>query len=166
MIRFIMVLIIGISCCFQSGCVPSRGISGVQGLHPALESPVTIPVFCVYKHNSDGDDLDHIRRIKVHLDTGHSDLPLGRSEDVIDWFIEYEPESSTHTVRPVTTIEYGTVPPGYREKHPALPLIPEKVYVAYVWGLSYHFPSYGIRFVIRSDDSGNSRQIGVRRFSN
>ena len=148
-----MVIVIGISCCFQNGCVPRRGISGVYGLQPALESPMTTPVFCVYK-NTDGDELDYIRRIKVSLDTRYSELPPGQIEGVIDWFIDYKPESSAHKGRPVTTIKYATVPPGYKETHPALPLIPEKVYVAYVWGLSYHFPSYGIRFVIRSDDSG------------
>jgi len=133
----------------------------VYGLHPALETPVTTPVFCVYKHNSDykdtasdTDDLDHIRRIKVYLDTGYSELPPGRSKDVIDWFIEYKPDSSAHTASPVTTIEYGTVPPGYKEEHPALPLIPEKIYVADVSGMSYTYPSRPIRFVIRSDENG------------
>ena len=161
MIRCIAVFAISIGWCFQSGCVPSRGISGVYGLHPALETPVTNPVFCVYKHNSDYedvasdcDDLDQIRMIEVHLDTRYSAPPLERSEDVIDWSVVYEPDSSPHTASPVTTIEYGTVPAGYKEKHPALPLKPEKVYIAEVWGMSYHLRSHPIRFVIRSDDSG------------
>ncbi|MDE0184813.1 MAG: hypothetical protein OXP71_05085 [Candidatus Poribacteria bacterium] len=161
MIRFIVVLAVSIGFCFQISCVPPRGDSGVYGLHPALETPVTTPVFCVYKHNSDykdttsdTDDLDRIRRIEVQLNTWYSELPPGRSKDVIDWLIEYEPESSAHTASPVTAIEYGTAPPGYKEKHPALPLIPEKVYIAYVWGMSYYSPSRPIRFVIRADESG------------
>ena len=95
MIRFIVVLVVSIGCCFQSGCVPSPGNTGVQGLFPALESPVTTPVFCVYKHKGADDELDHIRWIKVSLSTAYSELPPGRSEDVIDWFIEYKPESSS-----------------------------------------------------------------------
>ena len=155
MIRFIVALALGIGCCFQSGCVPSRSSTGVQGLFPALETPVTTPVFCVYKHKGADEELDHIRWITVSLSTAYSELPPGRSEDVIDWFIEYKPESSAHTAAsPVTAIEYGTVPPGYVEKHPALPLIPEKVYDVYARGLSYHFPAEGIRFVIRSDENG------------
>ncbi|MDE0185700.1 MAG: hypothetical protein OXP71_09615 [Candidatus Poribacteria bacterium] len=160
MTRFIVMLAVSVGCCFHSGCVllgstsMQGGYMSLQGMSPALESTVIPPVFCVRKHEAAKDEFDHIRRLQVYLDTGYSELPPGRSEDVIDWFIEYQPDSSAHTASPVTAIEYGTVPPGYKEKHPALPLIPEKVYIAYAWGLSYDYPTGGTRFVIRADESG------------
>ena len=130
-------------------------------LHP--ESAVAKPVFYLYKTYDDAGDFqepDQIQSIKVYLyNTGDSQeridvrASLSRGAEQMAWSVEYLPASSEQASRPVTSITYGEVPAGYKEKNPALPLMPERLYVAYIRRIGTTYSADPLRFIIRLGQS-------------
>ena len=64
--------------------------------------------------------------------------------------------------KPFSCITYGKVPPGYKEKAAALPLIPERLYSALILDIGRGAPNSWVYFIIRSDSTGNP--IKIERF--
>ena len=156
-------LIVGlIGLLITSGCarISSRAI-----IHP--HSEVTLPTFCLHSESSSNPIPKPlpIRRLEVHrskisndelIELG-PDLELGKvySRTKVNeaWIIEYLPDPLYRSLTPFCCITYGKLPPGYREKGPALPLIPEKVYMGVIRSLKGdHLASFA--FIIRLDSSG------------
>ena len=166
MLRAITVLFIGISSLFSSGCA-----SKLHGFaHP--HSDVTAPTFCL--HEGDARDKDAppvpIYRIIVLRDKqnrGNQRLEWrnwslwrdGRRGYPIAWEMEYAPDPEAQpSPRPFSCITYGKVPPGYDEKIPAVPLIPERLY-AVLLETQEVTARGGMYFIIRLDLTGHPTQL-------
>ena len=116
-----------------SGCVI---MAGEPSLHP--HSEITAPTFCLHDGNSEPRAITRItvvRDEKVNderIEWVESGPPvwhrLWRGGDQLAWVLEYAPDGSAPLVKTFSCITYGKAPPGYREKSPALPLTPERLY--------------------------------------
>lgn len=162
--RGLVALIICIVSCAVNGCVPG---SGIVTIHP--HSEVTAPTFCLYDVQSHPVSIQQIR---VYLGAKVNDERMEWSEwkeyspvltgfDHKSWVLEFAPNFSDPLARPFACITYGKPPPGYEEKVPVLPLIPERFYFVSVWGKGGR-PSSGVSFIIRTDSSGRAIKLEYR----
>ena len=119
----------------MGGCVR---LTGSLAIHP--HSAVTAPTFCLFVGS---DEPGPIGEIKVY--------PRGEYKPA--WFIEYDPDPAQPYVRPLACITYGKLPPGYREKAPAIPLTPEKLYRVNLRTKNYGYMD-SLRFIIRLGPNG------------
>ena len=165
----IAVLFICIGCLVSSGCL--RGLHGLT--HP--HSDVTAPTFCLYKAWKDGWEAEHalpvpIYRIRVtraekfsgderfEWRNWHS-WRKGRAADEVTWEMEYVPDAEAHPLaRPFSCITYGKVPPGYEERIPPVPLIPERLYTVQILSKGVT-PTSRVHFIIRADLTGHLTQL-------
>ena len=101
-------------------------------VHP--HSSITAPTFCLYSE-SDRDEQPKrsrqsesraIERLEVYLIPEKPETYENAYEEV--WVIHYLPDPLYKELKPYSCITYGKLPPGYREKAPAPPLIPERGY--------------------------------------
>ena len=127
--QYIAVLICLIVLIVMSGCITIAGIPSIHSL-----SEVTEPTFCLHR----GSEPRGITRLRVirgdkvnderieWLESG--DTWLWEGPDQKTWILEYAPDTSDPRVKPFSCITYGKAPPGYKEKLPAVPLTPERLY--------------------------------------
>ena len=152
MMRYIPALM---ALLFTSGCsnIVGRGI-----VHP--HSSVTSPTFCVYSESlrseepkrSQNSEPLAIKRLEVYQTHEKSDVVVEA------WVIHYLPNPLYEELRPFSCITYGKLPPGYREKAPALPLIPETHYSVRLSPIPSYYQG-SIRFNIRLDSSGQPAKL-------
>ena len=84
---------------------------------------------------------------------------LNRYTDQVAWVMEYAPDPEAQpSPRPFSCITYGKVPPGYDEKIPAVPLIPERLY-AVLLETQEVTARGGMYFIIRLDLVGHPTQL-------
>lgn len=84
---------------------------------------------------------------------------LARYTDHVAWVIEYAPDPEAQpSPRPFSCITYGKVPPGYDEKIPAVPLIPERLYVVLLEPQEVTARG-GMYFIIRLDSTGHPTHL-------
>ena len=132
-------------------------------VHP--HSEVTAPTFCLY----DGDDPQAIVLIHVMRRSKEDDERIDIMEwssktpwaatDQMAWKIEYAPDPEAEpSPRPFSCITYGKVPPGYIEKTPAAPLIPERLYTVLLDPKEVTARG-GMYFIIRLDSAGHPTQL-------
>ena len=157
--RVIFCMLIYIVCLVLSGCV-----STMHGL-PHPHSELTAPTFCAYEGLFRLESERHEKPLSIYyvsVDRYHkiNDEPFdwnkwmeyhGLSQV---WEIEYAPDGKSDPPdRRFSCITYGQVPPGYIEKIPAEPLIPEQLYSVLLrsWGLVF--------FVIRADSMGRPTHL-------
>ena len=77
------------------------------------------------------DVEDPVNEVAWELEYGapSTEARLNRYTDQVAWVMEYAPDPEAEPPpRPFSCITYGKVPPGYIEKIPAVPLIPERLY--------------------------------------
>ena len=165
--RVIFCVLIYIVCFVWSGCVLDS--FGPHGL-PHPHSELTTPTFCLYEGPFRLESERHkkpkpINYIQVQRLNKINDEPIDWSKwleyadirphiDQVAWEIEYAPDSKSDPPdRRFSCITYGQVPPGYIEKIPAQPLIPERLYSVLIkWG--------GVlAFVIRVDSMGHPTHL-------
>ena len=164
--RVIFCMLIYIVCLVSSGCVTDSWRHGLP--HP--HSELTAPTFCLYDGPFRLESERHkkplpIYYVSVHRRNKIDDEPIDWSKwreygairphtDQNSWEIEYVPDSkSDPPERRFSCITYGQVPPGYIEKIPAEPLIPERLY-------SVLLKSGGVLlFVIRADSQGEPTHL-------
>lgn len=140
MIRCVVVFVILL---VTSGCQTIR-YGGL--IHP--DSKVLTPTFCLYDRSE--TDPHAIHEVQVYQRAMNDD---NRSKEV--WVLEYAPQPDEQFVRALraySCITYGEVPSGYKQKAPALPLIPERSYSVSLKGKDYLRDS--LNFVIRLGPSG------------
>lgn len=146
MMRCVLVLM---ALLFTSGCsqIVARSI-----VHP--HSSVAAPTFCLYsesfrseepKRSHDSEPLP-IERLEVYR---------GNKEA---WVIHYLPDPLYKELKPFSCITYGKLPPGYREKAPASPLIPERDYHVRLRSLRDEYGG-SIGFNIRLDSNGQPAKL-------
>ena len=132
-------------------------IGADPSLHP--HSAVTTPTFCLYNGNDpkpivsiivEQRPKDDDQRIEIM--EWRRKLPWAAS-DQNAWILEYALDPSDPYQKPFTCITYGKAPPGYIEKIPAQPLIPERLYTVVLkwWGV--------VIFVIRTDSMGRPTHL-------
>ena len=93
-----------------------------------------------------------------HGDSG-AEARLSRDTDQVAWEMEYAPDPEAHpSPRPFSCITYGKVPPGYDEKIPAVPLIPERLYTVVLETQEVTARS-GMYFIIRLDLAGHPTRL-------
>ena len=130
-------------------------------LHP--HSSVTSPTFCYYRESWRGNKREEpersqksepraIERLEVYLIHGDN----ARKEEA--WVIHFLPDPLYTELKPYSCITYGKLPPGYREKAPASPLIPERHYSV---RLEPHGSAYTgfLEFYIRLDANGQPAKL-------
>ena len=156
MMRGVLVVLICVGCLVSSGCVR---LGPEPSVHP--HSEVTAPTFCLY----DGDDpqaivLIHVMRRskdddeRIDIMEWSSKTPWAATAQMA-WKIEYAPDPEAEpSPRPFSCITYGKVPPGYIETAPAVPLIPERLYTAFIGDNSKRSPGL-VLFIIRASDTGS-----------
>jgi len=84
---------------------------------------------------------------------------LNRYTDQVAWVMEYAPDPQAQpSPRPFSCITYGKVPPGYIEKIPAVPLIPERLYFVLLEPQEV-IARGGVYFIIRLDLAGHPTQL-------
>ena len=86
--------------------------------------------------------------------------PRGEFKPV--WFIEYDPDPAQPYVRPLACITYGKLPPGYKEKVPAVPLTPERLYYVGIRKPRDFASPAEVSFTLRSDPSGEPVRLEYR----
>lgn len=128
----------------MGGCVR---LTGSLAIHP--HSSVTAPTFCLFVG---GGESGPIGEIKVY--------PRGGSK--LAWFIEYDPDPAQPYVRPLACITYGKLPPGYKEKVPAVPLTPEQLYYVAIRKPRDFARPAEVSFTLRSDPSGEPVKLEYR----
>ncbi len=116
-----------------SGCVI---MAGDPSMHP--HSKIMTPTFCLHDGNSEPlpiTGITVIRAEKVNnerIEWVESGPPawygLWRGGDQLAWVLEYAPDGSDPPPNTYACITYGKALPGYKEKTPALPLTPERLY--------------------------------------
>ena len=164
--RVIFCMLIYIVCLVSSGCVTDSLRDGLP--HP--NSEITAPTFCLYDGAFRLESEQHkepapIYYVSVHRHNKINDEPIDWSKwreygairphvDQVAWEIEYAPDSkSDPPERRFSCITYGKAPPGYIEKIPAEPLIPERLY-------SVLLKTGGVFvFVIRADSQGEPTHL-------
>ena len=113
----------------MSGCITIAGTPSIHSL-----SEVTEPTFCLHLGSEPRGitRLTVIRGDKVNneriewLESG--DTWLWKGPDQKAWILEYALDASDPRANTFSCITYGKAPPGYKEKIPALPLTPERLY--------------------------------------
>ena len=163
--RVIFCVLIYIVCLVSSGC-PAPMMHGSP--HP--HSELTAPTFCLYEGRVILESERHnkpapINSIQVYRHTKINDEPIDWSKwledadirprtDQDSWEIEYVPDGKSDPPdRRFSCITYGKAPPGYIEKIPAQPLIPERLYTVMLeWGDR-------LIFVIRADSQGEPTHL-------
>ena len=138
MIRFIGLIVVLIGLLVTSGCIT---IAGVPTIHP--HSEVMAPTFCLLNGTAEPAPIE---KIWVY---SYKDGPQKNM-----WILEYVPAPSQPSVRPFSCITYGKVPPGYREKAAALPLLPERFYQVRIERWDNGVVSAELSFIIRLGPSG------------
>ena len=123
-------------------------------VHP--HSAVTAPTFCVY-NESHGDEQPKRSRQSKPRAIARLEVILKRVQerpelDEAVWVIHYRPDSLYDEFKPYSCITYGKLPPGYRERAPAVPLIPERSYRVYL--VPRRGWSNSLVFNIRTDTNG------------
>ena len=113
----------------MSGCIT---IAGTPSIH--RHSEIMVPTFCLHL----GSEPRGITRLRViRGDTGDDERIEWRESgntwlweggDQTAWILEYAPDGSDPPANTYSCITYGKALPGYREKSPALPLTPERLY--------------------------------------
>ena len=165
--RVIFCVLISVVCLVSSGCVPHS--MGPHGL-PHPHSELTAPTFCLYDGPFRLESERHkkplpINYIRVKRLNKIDDEPIDWNKwreyadirpsiDQVAWEIEYAPDvKSDPPDRRFSCITYGKAPPGYIEKIPAQPLIPERLYTVLLrpWGV--------LMFVIRVDSQGEPTHL-------
>ena len=142
MIRSVVVFMVLL---VASGCQIIR--YGVL-IHP--DSKVLTPTFCLYDRSE--IDPHAIHKVQVYQRAMNGDSRLKAV-----WDLEYAPQPEEQFVRAYSCITYGEVPPGYKQKAPALPLIPERSYGVWLEGKDYVRDSRN--FVIRLGPSGEAIKL-------
>ena len=145
---------------FTTGCADMIGRAIV---HP--HSSVTAPTFCLYKEPVDKDEPKRSQESEIlaieRLEVFYGELP---KEEV--WVIHYVPDPLYEDLKPVSCVTYGKLPPGYKEKAPAPPLIAERRYSVRLrsiqdhgaWSGNYNYRGV-IDFDIRVDANGQSARL-------
>ena len=139
-----------------TGCARTDG-RGI--VHP--HSSVTAPTFCFYSElyrdeepeRSRNSEPRAIGRLEVFL----ADEDLNVTAEA--WIIHYQPDPLYEELKPYSCITYGQLPPGYREKAPAPPLIPERHYQVRIESLKGHYEGGYISFDIRLDSNGQPAKL-------
>ena len=143
-------------------------ISGCQTLlhgiiHP--HSTLTAPTFCLYGGKSEPRAITRIAVIrgeKVNderiewLESGNTWLWKGGDQEA--WVLEYAPDTSAPSANTFSCITYGKAPPGYKEKAPALPLTPERLYHVIIENGDASVPA-NIFFINRLDSMGRTVKL-------
>ena len=161
--RVIFCMLIYIVCLFSSGCVMHN--LGNHGL-PHPHSELTAPTLCLYYGGFRLESEQYkeplsIYYVRVYRHDKINDEPIDwnkwreyRGFDQKAWEIEYAPDSKSDPPdRRFSCITYGQVPPGYIEKIPAQPLIPERLYSVLLR------PGGVVVFVIRADSTGRPTHL-------
>ena len=110
-------------------------LAGTPSIHP--HSEIAVPTFCLHGGKSEplpitrivvirGDKVND-ERIEWH-ESGPVWHGLWRGSEELAWVLEYAADGSAAPANTFSCITYGKAPPGYKEKSPALPLIPERLY--------------------------------------
>lgn len=76
------------------------------------------------------------------------------------WYVLYLPDPILQPLSAFSCITYRTLPTGYRERAPALPLVPERLYYASLESMSGD--KNGVFFIIRADASGKPIKLEYR----
>ena len=157
--RVIFGGIICIVCLVSSGCVI---IAGTPTIHP--HSDIMVPTFCLHI----GSEPREITRLRVRrgdkvnderiewLESGDTWLWDGADQEA--WSLEYVPDASDPPANTYSCITYGKAPPGYKEKAPALPLTPERLYYVAIEREDATADAM-IFFIIRLDPMGRPVKI-------
>lgn len=164
--QIIVVFLVAFGCLGSSGCMVDR-----MGPHvlPHPHSELTAPTFCLYEGVFRLESERHqkpapINSIQVYRHPKINDDPIDWSKwmeygdirpsiDQVAWEIEYVPDGKSDPPdRRFSCITYGKAPPGYIEKIPAQPLIPERLYTVMIWG-------GWLIFVIRADSQGEPTHL-------
>ena len=147
--RVIFCVLISVVCLVSIGCIMADR-AGPHGL-PHPHSELTAPTFCLYEGVFRLESEQHnkpapIYSMRVERRNKIDDEPIDWSKwmeygdirpsiDQVAWEIEYAPDGkSDPSDRRFSCITYGKAPPGYIEKIPAQPLIPERLYTVMIWG--------------------------------
>ena len=141
------------------GCIT---IAGIPSIHP--HSEIVAPTFCLHL----GSEPRGITRLTVSrgdkvnderiewLESG--DTWLWKGADQKAWILEYAPDASDPPAKTFSCITYGKAPPGYKEKTPALPLTPERLYYVAIEREDAQADAM-IFFIIRLDPMGRPVKI-------
>ena len=133
-------------------------------IHP--HAAVSLPTFCFYRESlrSKIPKRHHhskpiaIERLEVYRYKPYDEqfewgdqwfLPIEQEA----WVAQYLPDPILEPLNPFSCITYGKLPPGYREKAPALPLVPERFYLVYLRSKPGVTPT-PLSFIIRLGPSG------------
>lgn len=163
--RVIFCVLIYIVCLVSSGC-PAPMMHGSP--HP--HSELTAPTFCLYEGRVILESERHnkpapIYYIRVKRLNKIDDEPIDWAKlkeynqirpsiDQYSWEIEYAPDDKSDPPdRRFSCVTYGKAPPGYIEKIPAQPLIPERLYSVLIQ------PGGVLIFVIRADSMGRETHL-------
>ena len=96
---------------------------------------------------------------ELEYGTPSTEAKLSRYTDQVAWVMEYAPDPEAEpSPRPFSCITYGKVPPGYIEKIPAAPLIPERLYTVLLDPKEVTARG-GVYFIIRLDSAGHPTQL-------
>ena len=138
-----------------SGCshIERRGI-----VHP--HSSVTSPTFCVYTESGRDEEPKRSQQSKPRA-IGRLEVYLRHEKSNVTeeaWVIHYLPDPLYKELKPFSCITYGKLPPGYREKAPASPLIPERDYHVRLRSLRDEYGG-SIDFNIRLDSNGQPAKL-------
>ena len=142
-----------------SGCITW---AGDPSIHP--HSQIMTPTFCLHGGKSEPRAITRITVIrgeKVNdkpIEWVESGPPawygLWRGGDQLAWSLEYAPDGSDPPANTYACITYGKAMPGYKEKTPALPLTPERIYRVTI--KTENTPEYAeLYFIIRLDSVGS-----------
>ena len=150
-----LVALIGLL--LTSGCVI---MAGNPSIHP--HSEVVAPTFCLHGGKSEPRPITRITVIqgkKVNnepiewRESGYPWRRLWQGDDQVAWSLEYAPDGSDPPPNTYACIIYGKALPGYKEKSPALPLTPERIYNVTIQ--TEDTPEYAeLYFIIRLDSVG------------
>ena len=140
-----------------SGCVI---MAGTPSIHP--HSEIMAPTFCLHGGKSEPlpiTEIAVIRGDKVNderiewRESGNPWRGLWEGGDQTAWVLEYTPDGSDPPVNTYACITYGKALPGYKEKSPALPLTPERLYSVAIQTEDTPHPAE-MYFIIRLDSVG------------
>ena len=165
--RVIVVFLICVGCLGSGGCQTLTLEHGYT--HP--HSAVTAPTFCFYEGRDEHSQPIPIYEIIVarqekisgderfEWDNWRSWRKGRYYADQVTWEIQYVPDDHDQALtKPLSCITYGKAPPGYDEKIPAVPLIPERLY-AVLLETQEVTARGGVYFIIRLDLAGHPTQL-------
>ena len=151
-----LVALIGLL--ITSGCITW---AGDPSIHP--HSEIVAPTFCLHGGRSEPLPITRIAVVRAEkvnderIEWVESGLPawygLWRGGDQLAWVLEYAPDGSDPPANSYACITYGKALPGYKEKSPALPLTPERLYRVEVETEDAQVGA-GMFFIIRLDSMG------------